>query len=80
MDKTQVALAEQFGYFWSELDNAERQPWMHFYSVDKTGEVIQHYLPADATSMKKYLSRGFTLTYPEKTPTAARQVIEKNLP
>ncbi len=74
MDKSQQQVMETFGYRIETLPNLKTVPRMTFYN--KEGIPLAN-LPADAYHMKRYLSRGFTLTPPEQPQPGVSVVEEK---
>lgn len=49
------------GYAFEVLET-EPRPFQHFYGRNKnTGEIVEHWLPADPYSLNHYLSRGLKL-------------------
>ena len=75
MDKEQIKVIKGAGYEISEVP-AKKQPKITMYRPERvirdgvateTGEVIEMpNLPADAASLKRYLSRGFSLERHQK--------------
>ena len=59
MDKSQIKVAKEFGF--NGLIEGSEQPKMTYYTKD--GRPLKD-LPADAYSMRRYLTKGFTLTPP----------------
>lgn len=77
MDKEQRKVMETFGVPWQELKDGDVTTKGHRISLQtqakatyykSTGEPLPN-LPADPVSMRKYLSKGFTLTPPCEWPS-----------
>lgn len=79
MDRDQLKIAEAHGYTFGFFKaGLTPQPKMNYYSLDKrTGEIIEHTLPADPYSMEHYLRKGFTLSKEALKPQVERPVVKR---